>query len=97
MKFKTKKREPSQLEKLLGTPDMNVQAERVQALMRPIFTLAIQFDMRTGQLGISQVGAPIPTDLAHQMLDGARRVIIQKEKKQREATPTPPAPPNEAG
>lgn len=92
MKFQAKHK-PTELEALLQTADRSEQARRVQALMRPTFTLAITFDARTGQVSLTNVGPEIPMQIAHHMLDEARGALVQAQAKQtsQAAPPTPPA------
>jgi len=91
-KMKMFRKQANELENLLGTGEAGKQAELVKALMRPIFTLVIQLDGRTGQVTLANAGAPIPGEVAHQMLDAARMTLarMQNQAEKSEGTGTRP-------
>jgi hypothetical protein len=86
------KAKPTELDTLLKTSDSKEQVSRIKQLMNPTFTLAIQFDARTGQVSLSTIGLDIPGQIAHKMLDAARMVLVQTEAKRQKPTPPPAEP-----
>jgi hypothetical protein len=88
---------PDKLTELLETPDRAEQVARVTQLKAlagaPVLTLAIQADTRTGRVTLHTVGVNVPIAAAYAMLDEARKLLIEEERKAlgAQAQPAPPA------